>query len=174
MSTGASRAVGRSARTALAGCLALALLAGCDTASTFAAEDCGPVQRPQLQEGGHLIGDREPPVPYSSSPPTSGWHAAGRPAEAGAYADPVPPPAQVRFLEFGGVVVAHDPALPDEQLAELQQLAGEVEGVLVTPYEGELPGPVTMTAWGTLVACEDVTAADVAAFRDAHGGGPGH
>lgn len=159
--------------TATAVALTAALLTSCTSAAAPTAAGCEPVQRPQLQEGSHLIGDAAPPVPYSSSPPTSGWHASGRPIDFAAYVEPVSEPDQVQALEQGGVVVAYDPALPDDQVGGLNLIPGEVDRVVVTPYP-DAPAPVTMTAWGVLQACDAVTAADVAAFRDAHALEPGH
>lgn len=156
---------------ATAACLvAAALLVGCSSSGgdPMAGTDCDPVQRPQLQEGSHLLGDQEPPVPYSSSPPTSGWHSSGRPPDPGTYVEEVSGPAQVRVLEQGGVVVAHDPSLSPDQLDRLQRLPDDVGGnLVVTPY-ADAPAPVTLTAWGVLQRCQDVTPEGVAAFRDAH------
>lgn len=165
----------RAARTTLAACLVV-LAAGCTTgepADPLANGECEPVERPQLQEGSHLLGDQEPPVPYSSSPPTSGWHSSGRPLDPGTYVEEVSGPRQVRVLEQGRVVVAHDPSLPADQLERVQRLPEQVDDVVVTPY-AEAPAPVTLTAWGVLQRCQDVTAEDVAAFRDAHARGLSH
>lgn len=153
--------------------VALLLLTGCSAADPLAAAACDPVVRPQLQEGSHLIGAAEPPVPYSSSPPTSGWHSSGRPLDAGSYLDEVSGPQQVRVLEQGGIVLAYDPTLPPDTVDTYLRLPGEVDGVVVTPY-ADAEAPVTLTAWGVLQRCESVTAADVAAFRDAHAREPGH
>lgn len=153
-----------------------AALAGCDTGAPddpLAAADCDAIQRPQLQEGSHLIGDAEPPVPYSSSPPTSGWHTSGRPLDPGTYLDEVSGPAQVRVLEQGGIVLSHAPDLPSDQLDRIQRLPTEVDGVVVTPDE-DAAAPVTLTAWGVLQRCEDVTADEVTVFREAHAREPGH
>lgn len=154
----------------------LVVVVGCtsDPGDQVVAAGCEPPERPQLQEGSHLLGDQPPPVPYTSSPPTSGWHSSGRPLDPGAYTEPVSEPQQVRVLEQGGVVLAYDPSLPDDRVGRLQQLAGEVEGVVVTPYEPAMPAPITLTAWGVLQRCDAVAAADVAAFRDAHAQPPGH
>lgn len=154
------------------------LLAACDGGASTSADPladtgrCAPLERPQLQEGGHLLGETAPPVPYSSDPPTSGWHASGRPLDAGTYLEPVPGPQQVRVLEQGGVVVSYDPTLPDDRVAALQLLPDEVEAV-VTAWP-DATSPVVLTAWGVRQACDDVTAEDVAAFRDAHAIPPGH
>lgn len=166
------------ARATVAACL-VALAAGCspggstDPADPLAEADCEPVEHPQQQEGSHLIGDQEPPVPYSSSPPTSGWHTSGRPLDPGTYVEEVSGPEQVSVLEHGGVVVSHDPSLPDDQLERVQRLPEQVDDVVVTPYAQAL-APVTLTAWGVLQRCQEVTAEDVAAFRDTHALEPGH
>ncbi len=66
--------------------LALSLLAACTSTQPVAAPApveggaCAPVETVEIQGGAHLLGDREPPVPYNSTPPTSGWHASGPPA----------------------------------------------------------------------------------------------
>ncbi len=152
-----------------------ALLAGCATAAgdPLAGADCEPLERPQLQEGSHLLGDAPPPVPYSSSPPTSGWHSSGRPLDPGTYLDEVSGPEQVRVLEQGGIVVAYDPTLPEDRVEALQRLPEEVDGIVVTPYAAAT-APVSLTAWGVLQLCEDVNAGEVAAFRDAHAREPSH
>lgn len=148
------------------------LLAGCTPDGDVLAA-CEPAERPTLQEGSHLLGDQPPPVPYSSSPPTSGWHSSGRAPDPGAWPDGLTEPAQVLVLEQGGVVVAYDPGLADDQLSELLRLPETVEGVWVTPYE-DMPAPVTLTAWGVLQRCDTVSAEDVAAFRDEHAREPAH
>lgn len=149
------------------------VLVGCGDDALVAA-DCAPAEPQQRQEGSHLLGGQAPPVPYSSVPPTSGWHSSGQPPAPGAYAEPVPEPDQVSVLETGGVVVAYDPDLPDDVVAALQQVPTEVDGVVVTPYDAEMPRPIALTAWGVLQRCDAVTAQDVAAFHDEHAEAPGH
>lgn len=158
--------------------LCAAALAACTGTSTDAGDPlaatgrCDPVVQPQLQGGGHLLGDAPPPVPYSSDPPTSGWHASGRPLDPGTYLDPVDGPDQVRVLEQGGIVVSYDPTLPDDVIAGLQRLPTDVE-VVVTPWP-DATAPVALTAWGVVQTCDEVTVDDVAAFREAHAVEPGH
>lgn len=154
----------------LAGLLALA---GCTAGEPLAAAACDPVERPQLQEGSHLIGDAAPPVPYSSSPPTSGWHSSGRTLDPGSYLDEVSGPDQVRVLEQGGIVLTYDPGLPPDDVDAYLRLPAAVDGLVVTPYAAA-ESPVTLTAWGVLQRCESVTAADVDAFREAYAREPGH
>jgi hypothetical protein len=154
-------------------------LTACDTApgddseaADTATASCTAEEQPPLQTGSHLIGDAEPPVPYSSTPPTSGWHASGRP-RTGVTTEPLTDPQVVSVLEGGAIVAAYDPARVDgDQLDRLTALAtGPHDGRLtVTPYVAEMPSPVTLVAWGVLQRCDDVDTAAVTAFVLRHHG----
>lgn len=163
-------------RRGAVGALALGiLLAGCASdggAATAAATDtCQAAEQQPVQGGSHLIGDADPPVPWSTDPPTSGWHGTGAGFPAGAYAEAVPESEQVAVLERGGVVVAFDPGLDPETAGSLLELAAQVDGdVVVTPHVRALPTPVALTAWGVLQRCDVVAASDVAAFVEVHAG----
>lgn len=156
----------------------VAALAGCADEPAPVADGVAPAtgaceqaQRVQVQGGSHLLGDAEPPVPYSTDPPTSGWHRSGIGSAPGAYADPLSGPEQVSVLERGGVVLAFDPDLDGAERGALLELAGQVDGdLVVTPHTGPLPTPVTLTAWGVLQRCGLVTAADVTSFAAVHEG----
>lgn len=135
-----------------------------------AIASCSPVESPTPAPGGHLIGDREPPAPYTSVPPTSGWHASGA-SEIAVHGpdDPLPEPRQVSVLEAGGVVVAyHD--LDDETRAELEEHVREryPGRVAVTPYDKLEPGHVAFTAWQTLQRCEGLVLAVLDTFVAEH------
>lgn len=140
---------------------------------------CGPVEEPPLQSGSHLIGDQQPPVPYSSTPPTSGWHASGA-LEITVHPpdDPLSEPKQVSVLEAGGVVVSYRDIADEDRLELEQHVRERHQGtVAVTPYEQLEPGQVAYTAWGALQRCEglDLAALDAftAAYGDEHPDGPG-
>lgn len=159
----------RSTLATVAACVLLA--AACDTGEAVA---CGPVEHPEVQGGGHLLGDTEPPVPYSSTPGTSGFHAAGAPPE-GVFGqdDALTEPQIVRALEFGQVVAAYDPTrLPDGDVTELEELAaGPLSGQLtVTPFDGDMGAAVTLNAWGTRRPCSAVDPEAVRGFVDEFGG----
>lgn len=131
---------------------------------------CGPVRRPPVQASGHLIGDAEPPVAYSSIPPTSGWHASGVPRiTTRPPGRPLSEPAQVSVLEAGGVVVAYD-ALPAADRRALHRFAARryPGRVAVTAYSRLGPGRVAMTGWGVLQRCDALDLGAVAAFADAY------
>lgn len=150
----------------------LLLLPACGQAAPdapAATARCGPVEFPQVQFGSHLIGDAAPPVPYSSTPPTSGWHQSGLPP-VGIFTDAVPETRQVSALEAGGVVVTHNGLAPQDvaALADHVRESGVEDQVVVTPYGAIDPGEVVLASWGALQRCEglDLDALDtyVAAY----------
>jgi hypothetical protein len=125
---------------------------------------CGPVEEPQLQSGLHLLGGQEPPIPWSSTPPTSGWHAAGLP-DVTVYDDPLPEAQQVSILETGAVVITYGD-LPADDIAQLAALVAEDDlagKVALTPYDRLGEGEVAIAAWGALRRCDAV---DPVALRD--------
>lgn len=131
---------------------------------------CGPVEVQFEQGGSHLIGDAEPPVPYNSVPPTSGWHRSGA-VDVAVHGpdDPLSEPAQVSVLEAGGVVIAYH-ELPEADLAAIEDLVrGSYAGrVAVTPYDKLAAGQVATTAYGALQVCDGLDLQAVTAFIDAH------
>lgn len=149
------------------------LAAGCGSAdrqptssAAAGAANCEPVVYPPLQGGQHLLGDRPPPVPYSSTPPTSGWHASGvftigvHPPDG-----PLPEPKQVSVLEAGGGVVTHG-GLPEADRRRLEDhVRTRYDGrVAVTPYAELEGGEVALAAWGALQRCERLDLSTVDAF----------
>lgn len=158
---------------------AAALLAGCGGGpgpNPATSAECGPEERPAEQSGGHLLPGQDPPVAYSSVPPTSGWHAAGSvPIRVYAPSKPLTEPAQVTVLELGGVVLSWN-GLDDEGRMLLETFAREEPGkVAVTPYERLEDGEVAMSAWGVLRRCDGVNLTAIREFvRAHHGGGPEH
>ena len=123
-------------------------------------QSCEPVETFAIQAGQHLIGDQEPPVPYSSTPPTSGWHSSGSAdVTIRRIDDPMTEPEQVSVLEIGAVVVTYNAMSPDqrEQIADI--VSGEFSRrVAVTSYDKLDPGQVAMTGWGVLQRCDGVDA----------------
>lgn len=144
-----------------------------------ATEACGPVEHPELQGGSHLIGDAEPPVPYTSTPGTSGWHTGGQPRIGVIDRDaPLDDPQIVAALEVGQVVAAYDPdELPADQVDELERLArDDFSGQLtVTAFTGDMGAPLVLNAWVTRQPCSRVDPDAIASFVDRFGGaGPDH
>ena len=135
-----------------------------------ATANCGPVETIPIQGEGHLVGDQEPPVPYNSTPPTSGWHTSVDVAIAVAPdGEPLTEPEQVTVLELGGVLASYNGLEPADQ-EELEGLAAEVHAgqLAVTPYSKLDPGQVALTAWGFLQQCDALDPAAIAAFVEAY------
>lgn len=131
---------------------------------------CGPVEEPPLEGGGHLIGDEEPPAPYGTTPPTSGWHVSGA-VEPGVrdHDDRLREPEQVSVLEMGGVVVTWRDLDEDDRQALEDFVRERYSGrVATTPYDALEPGQVALTAWGVMQRCDGLDLEAVAAFVEAH------
>jgi len=149
----------------------VALLAGCstgegDVGTPTATARCAEPELPPIQFGSHLLGDTEPPVPYSSSPPTSGWHSSGAiPIGVGELSGP----QQVSVLESGAVVITHG-RLAATESTDLAALAnGRFDGrIAVTPYERLTDGEVVLAGWGVLQRCDGVDVGAVETFVAAY------
>ena len=156
--------------TAICGALAVLAL-GCATAETEdrtpqATAACAAPEFPALQFGSHLLGDTPPPVPYSSSPPTSGWHASGA---IPITIDTLTEPQQVSVLEVGAVVITHNGLSDGEQSVLEQQVRDNYEDqVAVTPYDSLGEGEVTFAGWGVLQRCDSVDLDALDAFLDVY------
>jgi hypothetical protein len=153
---------------------AAALLVACGgpqpAGSPSATDRCGDVEFPTLQFGSHLIGDTEPPVPYSSTPPTSGWHVSGAVPQGGVSDAPLSEPQQVSVLEAGGVVISHN-GVPDADLAAVEALveADFADRAVLTPYDRIDDGTIAITSWGAVQRCDGVDLDAVAAYVLAYG-----
>jgi hypothetical protein len=124
---------------------------------------CGPATREALDPAYlvHVVGD-ETEVAYTSDPPTSGPHQPA-PSVEGVVVEPLPRPVQVGVLERGDVLVQHDPDLPADDGAALQDLAGD--GVVVAPNP-DLPADVVATAWLFKRSCDEVDIRALEEFID--------
>jgi hypothetical protein len=156
--------------------LALALACTPDDPAAGASEepaataDCDAVETVPIQGEGHLVGDQRPPVPYNSTPPTSGWHTATDvPIVSAPEGQPLTEPELVTVLELGGVVVAHN-GLDGEAQAALEALiADKFPGqVAATSYDKLAQGDVALVAWGRLQPCTALDLAAVEAFAKAY------
>jgi hypothetical protein len=135
---------------------------------TAEAVACTDEETVPVQGGEHLIGDQEPPVPYSTTPPTSGWHASGA-FQIEVFDEPLSEPRQVSVLEAGGAVVSHH-ELDDADRSAIEDLVrADFDGrAAVTPYDALEPGQVALTAWSTIQICDGVDLEVIAAFIGAH------
>ena len=170
----------------IVGVALLVLLAACNpnlssdpNPSAAGSDVCEPVETHPITGGQHLIGDAEPPVPYSTTPPTSGWHSSGAFTIGVAEPDqPLSEPQQVAVLEAGGVVVTYSELPAGEVEAITQRAQQQFPGrVSVTPYAQLQPGQVAMTGWGVLQICDglDLEVLDdfVTSFADPQPSVPG-
>lgn len=167
--------------TALAGAV---LLTACGAAGPAdeplpATDACAAATFPTLQEGGHLL-QAEPPVAWSSTPGTSGWHASGAP-RMGIFAldEELTEPQVVLALELGNIVATYDPGrLPEDEIAELESIAtSEHAGRLtVTPFtERDQDAPLVLNGWGVRQTCDELEPDTVARFIDTYlPRSPGH
>ena len=139
---------------------------------------CQAVERPEEQSGSHLIGDATPPVAYSSTPGTSGWHAGGAPPQGVFGADDaLTEPQIVSALESGQVVIAYDPDdVTTDDIARLEELAtGRFEGqVTVTPFDGDMGAAIVLNGWAVRQACSALDEAALADFVATFGDSNGH
>ena len=120
-----------------------------------------------MQFGSHLLGDTAPPIPYSSVPPTSGWHTSGAPP-VGAFDRPISEAQQVSTLEGGAVVVTYNDLPPDELDVLATTLGGALDDrVLLTPYDQLSPGEVALASWGAVQRCGGVDAEAVTTYVEA-------
>jgi len=150
--------------------LLLAVLPACGDGGGSSAA-CGPARREALDpaSASHVVGGDEPE--YRTDPPTSGPHAPGT-LLSGVLDEPLSRPAQVGALEAGGVLLQHRD-LEDDELARLEALAAEIEGVAAAPNP-DLPDRVVATAWLFKQVCSSVDVDALRAFAEDHAGeGPG-
>lgn len=170
--SGADRVPARTLALLVAIALLLPLTACGDEPETAVAatQDCAEPENPPQQSGSHLIGDVDPPVPWSSTPPTSGWHASGSFEIAISDASaPLSEARQVSVLEAGGVVVAYRDIGEADVAALTEHVTANQDGrVAVTPYDAIGRGQVVFTGWGVLQRCAGLDLAALDAFTAAY------
>ena len=116
--------------------------------------------------GMHTEGD----VDYAHCPPVGGEH---NPVwqNCGFYDEPVTDELAVHSLEHGAVWITCSPDLPQEQVAQVRDLANNQTHILVSPYP-DLPSPVVASAWGKQVSLESADDPDLELFVRAYQQGP--
>ena len=151
-------------------CLVTACSAPESVAAPGASGACSEVETVPIQGGAHLLEGSAPPVPYNSTPPTSGWHSSGS-VRIGVRgpSEPLSEPDQVSVLEAGGAVVTYN-GLAAQEVAALEEAATrDFPGrVAVTPYDRLGEGEVAFTAWGTLQRCDGLDLDALRAFVSTH------
>ena len=110
------------------------------------------------------------PEPYSSQPPTAGWHIGNEVGEWGVSKQPLEPAVFVHNLEHGGVMLQYSCECPDT-VAMLERFADPATGypsaVIAAPYP-DMDAEVALTAWNRLwtMPAADVTPERLRAFID--------
>jgi hypothetical protein len=110
----------------------------------------------EVQEAEH-IQRGQAHLAYNSDLPSSGPHYSdqGAPTAWGVYIEEVPPEIFVHNLEHGGIVIAHQPNLPAEQLDKLRALFSlpysnpdfEPIKAIVMPRASN-NAPIQLAGWG--------------------------
>lgn len=132
-------------------------------AAQAGAAACSPIQVFPTLSQDHIAPNQSHP-PYSSNPPTSGWHWA-TPQDWGVYTTPQAQEQLLHDLEHGGIVIQYN----NLSSAEVQQLTDLVNRdnhhMILAPYPG-LPSDVrvALTAWDHLQTCTGVNVPAVQAF----------
>lgn len=119
-----------------------------------------------------IVAGRQPSPEYSSNPPTSGARAAQW-AQCGIYRQEIPGVFQVASLARGTVIVQYQARLTADERESIEQIVrGLGDGVIVAP-RFDLPAPVVLTSWGTMLMLNGVDSARMVAFAAQYsGGGP--
>ncbi len=91
-------------------------------------------------------------VDYEQTPPAGGEHSPVW-QNCGFYGEPIPEENAVHSLEHGAVWITYSPDLPQGQVEQIKELAGDNSYVLASPYP-DLPAPVVGSAWGKQITLE--------------------
>ncbi|WP_017605395.1 DUF3105 domain-containing protein [Nocardiopsis alkaliphila] len=93
-------------------------------------------------------------VDYEQSPPVGGQHWSSW-QNCGVYPEPVMPEFGVHALEHGAVWINYDPELPQEEVDALEGFYNPGDYLLITPYEGEMDGPIVASSWGRQITVDN-------------------
>lgn len=114
---------------------------------------------------------------YNTTPPNSGphWSAQGRgPISWSAYTTTQRNEGVVHNLEHGGILVAYDPALPQDQIDLLRAMRSRwprdkygVVKIIVEPYSG-MDAKIALTAWGYIDKMDAYDEQRILGFVRAH------
>jgi hypothetical protein len=131
--------------------------------------NCEDIETHEDEGRGHI--DDGSPTNYATQPPNSGAHYATT-SEPGWHADPVAEGNVVHNLEHGQVVVWYDPNAPDDVIEQLETYVDDAGiPMLGIPYESVPSGAnFVLGAWGATQACEQVSGAVIAEFRQEYQG----
>jgi hypothetical protein len=143
--------------------------AGADSGEYF------PDQGPSL----HLQTPDDPlPVPYSTNPPTSGYHWGGGVAPWGVQTRPISDTITVHNIEHGGVIIHYRQDLDQATVAQLSELARTLQRrnpcIIMEPRAANnIDSPIILTAWNYMLKLDSFDSARITKFYEARvGRGP--
>jgi hypothetical protein len=110
------------------------------------------------------------PVPTGDLPPVFGAHLAAW-QNCGLYDQPVELGSALHSMEHGAVWLTYRPALPKDQVTELQNLVRGHDYVLMSPYPAQ-KSDVVLTAWGVQLVIDSYPDKRVAPFIKFYENGP--
>lgn len=108
------------------------------------------VQEYEYEGGQHSEGQ----LSWTETPPVGGTHN-NLWQTCGYYAAPIPPENAVHSLEHGAVWITYRPDLPEDQIAELQDIAETIDYILVSPFP-DLKAPIVATSWNHQLELDSV------------------
>ena len=117
---------------------------------------------------GHVAGAVDYPD-YPSRPPVGGDHNA-TPQQCAVYEEQVPAEHAVHSLEHGAVWITYQPDLPEDQVAELTEMAEGDPYMLLSPLP-EQESPIVLTSWARQLPVDSASSPDIAKFVDAYQNG---
>lgn len=134
---------------------------------------CTSIENPKVLKGKHIAVGAEHD-PYTSTPPTSGPHygdPAG-PVDPGFYSDALQPEAVLHNEEHGMIVFWYRADAPSEVIDKLQTIVDQQpDATVAVPFDQVPSGKnFSMTAWGHLQSCEEVSQTVVDKFRTLYQG----
>ncbi len=92
----------------------------------------------------------QPHPPYSSNPPTSGWHYP-QPADWGYYAEELPDELVVHNLEHGGIWLSYRRADDTELIDQLVSLSRRYRSKVIITPRSRNDSRLAVAAWGHLM-----------------------
>ncbi len=131
-------------------------------AASAGSATCSAVQTFPTLSRDH-IQPNEPHPPYSSNPPTSGWHWEN-PQDWGIYTTPQVQEQLVHNLEHGGIVIQYNNLSAGEVLQLTALVNRDHYHMILAPYPGLTDTKVALTAWDHLQKCTGVDPNAIQAF----------
>lgn len=119
----------------------------------------GPVQpgtppRPPVirvaDQGRAHVAPGQPHPPYTSNPPTSGWHY-GTTAPWGFHNTELPDELIIHNLEHGGIWISYKDATDEEVVDPLVALAREYRTKVIVTHRPKNESRLAVAAWGRLM-----------------------